>query len=920
MSNSITESRSLFEQLYTHAPIGIAVASHVNGRWLQLNPAFCEMLAYSEDELIDISVVDMIYEEDLLMEEFRRKFWEMTHDTRPMYETEVRLKRKNGSLLWATIRACIVRDETNGEPLYLLVQAADITKQKDAEERLIVQRKQLEESSRISRLLAESSLDLIAIHDADPQRTFKYVSDACRSMLGYEPDEVVGRSGIFCIYSEDIPIVEAYVKEQMQGLAPERISYRLQHKDGSTLWADTITHYVYDKAGNLTEMVAVTRDITASKQQELSLQEYKSLFDCNPLGVASLDLEGNLLKANVGQEQMTGHTKEELLSRPFDHLIDPEDLDKTRYHFEETVRGTAQSYEIGLIHKDGQRIETSVINVPIILEDKVVGVYGITSDITEAKRYVEEIENLSYERALILNGMSEGVIGLDLEGNLNFANPAAAEMMNICPSEMNGKPLEQMMSQMQSEGIPYPSKDTPVLHAVREGRNLPRTESIFWRQDGSSFLAEFQLKTIMDQGRTRGAVLVFRDMTSVKEIIRAKETAEHADRAKSEFLAIMSHELRTPLNGIMGMAHLLMETELDDEQKGFAEIMIDSGESLLYILNEILDFSKIEAGKMDLERSPVDMKAMLGGVIELFALKASEKNIELYCEMSDQIPERIRGDETRIRQILINLVGNAVKFTEQGRITVSVGVNFSEEHGPDHLMLTFMVKDTGIGIPIEKQHQLFQSFSQLDPAINRKFGGTGLGLAISKKLVELMGGAIGVQSEIGEGAEFQFTLVLERWREESNDPIEVVVNGELPLERESLARDIRILIAEDQAVNSHLLEEMLRKFGGVCDIVENGAQAVESLNKVQYDLVFMDIQMPVMDGIEATCTIRQTHPEIPVIAAITAFAGAGDREQCLECGMQDFISKPFHSTEISRVLNTWVPYIRSQRIADTAHG
>lgn len=282
--------------------------------------------------------------------------------------------------------------------------------------------------------------------------------------------------------------------------------------------------------------------------------------------------------------------------------------------------------------------------------------------------------------------------------------------------------------------------------------------------------------------------------------------------------------------------------------------------------------------------------------------------------MSDLIPERVRGDETRIRQVLINLVGNAVKFTEQGRITVKVGVDFSEEYGQDHLMLIFKVQDTGIGIPMEKQHQLFQSFSQLDPAINRKFGGTGLGLAISKKLVELMGGAIGVQSEIGEGAEFQFTLVLERWLDESSDPIEIAGNDELQLDRASLAHDIKILIAEDQAVNSHLLEEMLRKFGGVCDIVENGAQAVESLNNVQYDLVFMDIQMPIMDGIEATCKIRQTHPEIPVIAAITAFAGASDREECLKCGMQDFISKPFHSTEISRVLNTWVPYIRSQRV------
>lgn len=913
MSNPITESRSLFEQLYKYAPIGIAVASHVNGRWLQLNPAFCEMLGFREDELVDSPIEHLIHDIDQEMERFRSNFWDMTNGVSQMYETEVRLKRKDGSLLWSSIRACIVRDEENNNPLYLLVQAADITRQKDAEQHLIEQRRQLEESTRISRILTESSLDLIAIHHADQERTFKYVSPASLGMLGYKPEEIVGKSGLFCIHPNDIPFVEAYVAGQMQGLAPDRINYRLLHKDGSVVWADTITHYIYDKQGNLQEMIAVTRDITASKKQEQSLQEYQSLFDCNPLGVASLDLDGNLLKANVSQEHLTGHSKAELLSQSFDHLIDPVDLAKTRYHFEESVKGEAQSYEIGLIHQDGRRIETRVINVPIILEDRVVGVYGITSDITESKRYVEEIENLSYERALILNAMSEGVIGLDPNGTLIFANPAAAEMMGFCPTEMNGVHFEQIIQQMQNEAIPYSVNESPIVKAVREGRSLPRSESVFWRQDGSSFLAEFQLKPIMDQGNTRGGVLVFRDMTSVNDIIRAKELAEQADRAKSEFLAIMSHELRTPLNGIMGMAHLLKETELDEEQSGFAEIIIDSGESLLHILNEILDFSKIEAGKMDLSRDAVDIQEMLASVVELFALKAAEKNIELYCEMSDQVPERVRGDETRIRQILINLVGNAVKFTEKGSIQIRVSVNVPEDGDPNKLQLSFVVKDTGIGIAMDKQHQLFQSFSQLDPAINRKYGGTGLGLAISKKLVELMDGAIGVHSEMGKGAEFHFTLLLEKWQDESGDGMEASDHTWVEDDQSLLAANIRILIAEDQAVNSHLMEELLRKLGGVCDIVENGEEAVRALERESYDIVFMDIKMPIMDGIEATCKIRQSHPEIPVIAAITAFAGESDREACLDCGMQDFISKPFSSSEITRVLRTWVPYIRAHR-------
>lgn len=830
MSNSISENRSLFEQLYTHAPIGIAVASHVNGLWLQLNPAFCQMLGYEEAELTDTPVTDLLFPEDVDMERFRCECWDMANGLTQMFETELRLIRKNGSLVWATVRACIVKDETSGKPLYLLVQAVDITKQKEAEKRMCEQRGQLEESGRISRMLTEVSPDLIAIHQADAQRTFKYVSPACRHMLGYEPEEMVGMPGMFCIHPEDISLVQTYLNAQIQGLVPERITYRLVRKNGSCIWAETITHYVYGSNGELKEIIAVTRDITASKQQQLSLEEYRSLFDCNPLGVASLDLDGKLLKANMGQEQLTGHTREELLMSSFEQLIDPADLDKTKYHFEETVKGKAQRYEIGLIHKDGHRIEASVINLPIVMENRVVGVYGITSDITESKRYVEEIENLSYERALILNAMSEGVIGLDQDGHLIFANPAAVQMMEFCPSTLNGRPLEEIMLQMQSAGIPYSARSNPILQAVKNGRSLPRSEAIFWRQDGSSFLAEFQLKPIMDQGKVRGGVLVFRDMTSVNEIIRAKEAAEHADRAKSEFLAVMSHELRTPLNGIMGMAHLLKDTEMNEEQQGYVDIMIQSGESLLHILNEILDFSKIEAGRMELIHDVVDIRAMLRGVVNLFTPKAAEKKVAIGYEIGEDVPDAMFGDETRIKQVLINLLGNAVKFTDRGNIQVSVDLHGNGSDG-SKARLVFKVKDTGIGIPLDKQHQLFQSFSQLDPAINRKYGGTGLGLAISKKLVELMGGAIGVQSETNKGAEFQFTLELERWSDDRCETESVSIGAKeseadrrqaaLPEQKQKLeshAPELHILVAEDQSLKRPSEEEMLPKPGGTYEI------------------------------------------------------------------------------------------------------
>ncbi|BCG56889.1 ATP-binding protein [Paenibacillus sp. URB8-2] len=537
---------------------------------------------------------------------------------------------------------------------------------------------------------------------------------------------------------------------------------------------------------------------------------------------------------------------------------------------------------------------------------------GMMQDITD-RAEIEQIEKLGNEYTLILNAVSEGLFGLDPYGKVTFINPAGAYMLDFECDDILGLSYRELIHQTSLDGIDYLPEEAPLMKAIHSGVSHQGKEAVLWRRDGTSFLASYQVTPLFDKGEYVGAVVVFRDITDEREIIRAKESAEKADQAKSEFLAVMSHELRTPMNGIMGMTDLLAQTELNEEQRSYTEIISQSSGALLSILNEILDFSKIEAGKMTLAHDPFALREVLESVTELFSAKAREKNLGLICEIGSEVPDIIIGDAARLRQVLVNLVSNAVKFTEGGK--VSIEVKAESRPSPGIPALSFRVKDTGIGIPADKQPLLFQSFSQLHPAINRKYGGTGLGLAICKKLIELMGGAIGVESAPGQGSDFYFTLPAEA----SNGDGETGETGAeeaLPVNRGNFGGDepsllpkygpMRILIAEDHPVNQKLLRTILRKRGYEADVAENGEEAVKAVINGRYDIVFMDIHMPVMSGLTAAVHIRDLLPEeqLPYIVAVTAYARREDREICFAASIKDFVSKPFLSTEIDRILLT----------------
>jgi PAS domain S-box-containing protein len=617
---------------------------------------------------------------------------------------------------------------------------------------------------------------------------------------------------------------------------------------------------------------------------------------------AALDDASTTLYISPQIESILGFSPKDYRDDPdiWRKRLHPDDLDRVLLELKQSqISNRPFRSEYRMIARDGQvvwfRDDAVVVidstGIPLFLQ-------GAMFDITERKKAEDALSETRNYLENLFNHANAPIIVWDPSFKITRFNHAFEHLTGQIAEEIIGQRLEILFPESSRDsslskiertlvGEYWESVEVPILHKEGDVRIVLWNSANIYANDGKTLIATMAQGTDITERKN-----------AEEDLHRAKEKAEFAMRAKSQFLANMSHEIRTPLNAIIGMTGLLLDMNLNPDQRDCAETVRKSGDMLMALINDILDFSKIEEGKRDLERQPFDLKSCIEGSMDLVAPTAAEKYITLNSAISDQVPKKVVGDVTSLRQVLVNLLGNAVKFTDVGEISVSVDC---QPQLDGRILLHFAVMDTGIGIPQDCLGNLFQSFSQVDASLTRKYGGTGLGLAISKKLVELMGGTIWVESEPGIGSTFHFTILAQIALPKQS------IRTTEPPHQDSLKADhldhLRLLLAEDNLVNQKVALMMLKKLGIKADVAANGLEVLEALERQPYEIVIMDIQMPEMDGFEATRAIRERRPNgRPYIIALTAHCLEGDRERCLCAGMDDYISKPMRIEELVKAL------------------
>jgi PAS domain S-box-containing protein len=933
-------------------------------------------------------------------------------------------------------------EQKRQEEEHVLTRTAELTQRNQA---LAKEARDSAATATLLKTIVDGAPDAIITTDRE-SRIVAWNHGATR-MFGYDPMEVLTRSITLLVPEKDR--AQADYRErtlrELPGVVPisktaDMVALR---KDGTEFFAEV------SLASNRTNegvfFTRVIRDVSVRKRVEEEARDatalWRAILDSANYSVISTDPDGIVREYNSTARRWLGYARAEIVGKPAPGFIhDPKEIVaraavlsrelgrpvKPNYDtFTAKARfGIPDENEWTYIRKDGTRFPVLLSTTALLDENgDVTGYVGVASDLTERKAAEGELHQMKEA----LENAVEGISRCDAEGRYVVVNGAYAATLARSPASLIGQPWT----------VSVHPDDRPAMRALLDrlkAETKVEAEARALRSDGTSFHSRVTLiASRRPDGVLVGHYRFSKDISESKraeqELVRAKEAAEAAMRARSDFLARMSHEIRTPMNGVLGMTDLALQTTLTREQQDYLSTVRESAVGLLDIINDILDFSKIDAGRMRLERVSFPLRETLGAALRGLALRAHAKGLELVLDIPSETPDLLIGDPQRLQQVVINLVGNGIKFTERGEVSVSVGI---QALTGDRAALIFKVTDSGIGIPKEKQSLIFEAFTQADEATTRRFGGTGLGLAISSQLVSLMGGHISVQSEVGAGSTFEFAVefavdhgtkpaltesplsvaglrvLIVDDHPHSRDVLEELVKGwkmnatlaggsqaqleikqalalgqpfqtilldaqagppELPatlsgltdapiilltrasslaaaegariaaqIQKPVLAsmlletiqrllkgepttehpaalwprakRPLRILLAEDNPINQRVAKALLQKAGHTIVAVENGRDAVSAFHDGHFDLALMDVQMPEMDGLEATHLIRAIEKSgtshLPVIA-LTAQAMRGDRERCLDAGVDGYITKPFSADILLAEIERLVP-------------
>ena len=828
----------------------------------RVNQSVKSVLGYQANDLVGQHIWQLFPEEEkkVFLEKLKRRLNEQPHQ----FEIETSVYTSAGDIKCLSWSLTIKNDK-------YLACGRDISYQKQVA-------KELQELS----VVIDKVGNGVVVSNADDKVI--WVNEAFENITGYNFADV-GNKHLKAVLKGE-PNDKAAIA-RLDASIEKKESYEvdllMNRKDGTSIWITVINSVLHNNEGAVDKYIRVIIDITSRKKIEQDLEILSFAAKKSPSGIFIRDNQGRVLWMNEALENIIGYSFAELEGKAVGNALVGKDTDLAV--FESAVKAVKENrpYEIELkiYKKDGAARWVFLSNSPLLNEiGKVDRQIGVMVDITERKKNQEELTKLS----LVASNTTSGVVINNSEGKVEWVNRAFEQITGYDINEVKGNHLGDVLKGELTD-----------VGSIQKARELSRNKQSFevdlliYRKDGQPlWISVINSVIIGKNGAVDKYIEVIIDITAKKktelQLITAKEEALQLSRAKDMFISVMSHEIRTPLNTVIGISHLLLEDNPLDSQKENLAVLRFSAENLMTLINDVLDFTKIETGNIELEKAVVDIRALIQSITTSMRYKAEGKNIYLSQSIDDAIPEMVIGDRTRLCQILLNLVSNAVKFTEEGGVNIDLKVIQQTEKD---VRIRFSVSDTGIGIANNKLGAIFEQFKQAELDITRKYGGTGLGLAISKRLIELHDSRINVDSVPGVGSTFWFTITFSKTDNDLNSNDNNVETG----------LKINVLVVDDNQINRLLINKILKKWGADADFAENGIEAIKKIEgNRNYNVVLMDIHMPEMGGLEATQILRsKSEPyfqQLPIIA-LTASMLSNQMGEINKAGMNDYILKPF---------------------------